>query len=96
MIVEKNFFDQPVKNYIRTYDNIGKITTGQGNTYTTGCLLEYPYFKENYKSNAVIQVKNKCMMLIQKKCNKLILQESWAKMEIQQCLSLLKKQRRLF
>ena len=26
-----------------------KIVTGQGDDYTTGCLLDYPYFKENYK-----------------------------------------------
>ena len=40
----KNFFDQPIKNDIKTYDNIRKITTGQGNDYTTGCLLDYNYF----------------------------------------------------
>ena len=30
MIDGKNFFDQPIKNYINTYDNIRKITTGPG------------------------------------------------------------------
>ena len=29
MIDIKTFFDQPVKNDIRTYDNIRKISTGQ-------------------------------------------------------------------
>ena len=29
---------------MRTYNNIQKIATGQGNDYTTGCLLDYPYF----------------------------------------------------
>ena len=38
MIDEKNFFDQPVKRDMRTYDNIKKIATGQGDNYTTGCL----------------------------------------------------------
>ena len=42
MIDGQNFFDQPVKNEIRTYDNIGKIATGQGDDYTTGCLHDYP------------------------------------------------------
>ena len=32
----QNFFDQPVKNDLRTFDNIPKITTGQGDNYTTG------------------------------------------------------------
>ena len=49
MIDEQNVFDQPVKNDIRTYHNIQKIATGQGDDYTTGCLLDYPYFKEYYK-----------------------------------------------
>ena len=40
----KKFLDQPVKNDFRTYDNIQKIAIGQGDDYTTGCLLEYPYF----------------------------------------------------
>ena len=36
----KNFFDQPVKNDKVTYKNIRKITTGRGDDYTTGCLLD--------------------------------------------------------
>ena len=44
-----NFFDQPIRNNIKSYENIRKIATGQGDDYTTGCLLSYPYFKENYK-----------------------------------------------
>ena len=32
----KIFFDQPVKNNLRTYDNVRKIETGQGDNYTTG------------------------------------------------------------
>ena len=47
MIDGRNFFDQPVKKYSITYDNIRKITTVQGDDYTTGCLLDYPYFKEH-------------------------------------------------
>ena len=42
-------FDQLIKNYIKTYDTIRKIATGQGDNYTTGCLLDYTYLKENYK-----------------------------------------------
>ena len=44
MIDWKNFFDQPVKSDMRTYDSIGKIATGQGDNYTTGCLLDYNYY----------------------------------------------------
>ena len=35
MINGRNFFDQPVKNYLRTYRNIRKIVIGQGDDYTT-------------------------------------------------------------
>ena len=45
--------DQPIKNKKRTYENIRKIATGQGDDYTTGCLLDYPYFLDTYKMIAV-------------------------------------------
>ena len=38
--MEKTTFDQPVKNELITYENIQKIDTGQGDDYTTGCLLD--------------------------------------------------------
>ena len=47
MIDGKNFFDQPVKNNKITFGNIRKLATGQRDDYTTGCLLDYIYFK-NY------------------------------------------------
>ena len=40
MVDGQNFFDQLVKNNLRTYDNIRKIATGQGDDYTTSCLLD--------------------------------------------------------
>ena len=46
----KNLFDQPIKDHKVTYENIRKIATGQGDDYITGCLLGYPYFKDNYKN----------------------------------------------
>ena len=49
----RNFFDQPINSSIKTYENIRKTATGQGGDYTTGCLLDYPYFKENYKIIAI-------------------------------------------
>ena len=49
----RNFFDQPINNDFKTYDNTRKIATGQGEYYTTGCLLDYKYFKEHYKLIAI-------------------------------------------
>ena len=53
MINGENFFDQPRKNNKVTYENTRKIATGQGDDYTTGCLLDYPYFKDSYTMIAV-------------------------------------------
>ena len=53
MITGENFFDQPIKNNKVRYENIRQIATGQGDDYTSGCLLDYPYFKDTYKMIAV-------------------------------------------
>ena len=53
MINGENFFDQPLKNNKVRYENIRKIASCQGDDYTTGCLLDYPYFKDRYKMIAV-------------------------------------------
>ena len=53
MIDGKNFFDQPVENDKITYKNTRKIATGQGDDYTTGCLLDYIYFKNYYTMIAI-------------------------------------------
>ena len=49
----ENFFDQPIKDNKVKYENIRKIATGKGHDYTTGCLLDYTYFRDNYKMIAV-------------------------------------------
>ena len=53
IIDRRNFFDQPVKNDFKTNDNIRKIAIGRGDDYTTGCLLDYIYFKNHYKLIAI-------------------------------------------
>ena len=53
MIDGKNFFDQPINSMIKTYENIRKINIGQGDHYTTGCLLGCTYFKKYYKMIAI-------------------------------------------
>ena len=49
----ENVFDQPIKDNKVIYENIRRIATGQGDAYTTGCLLDYPYFKDVCKMIAV-------------------------------------------
>ena len=51
MIGGKNVFDQPVKSDKVTYENIRKIAIGQGDDYTTGCLLDYTYSKKKIQND---------------------------------------------
>ena len=49
----KNLFDQRINTNNKTFQNIRKIATGQWYDYANGCLLDYRYFKENYKMIAI-------------------------------------------
>ena len=53
LIDGRTFFDKPKKSDLKTCDNIRMIASGQGNDYTPGCLLDYPYFKNYYKLIAI-------------------------------------------
>ena len=44
-----NFYDQPIDSDIKRYKEIRKVATGQGEDYTTRCLLDYNYIKNHYK-----------------------------------------------
>ena len=63
---QKNFFDQLVENGQRTYDNIQKTVTGQGDDYTTGCLLDCFYFKNYYKMMAIDSSKPRAVYSVAK------------------------------
>ena len=45
----RNFYDQPINDLIKQRDEVRKVLTGQGDDYTTGCLLDFAYLKKNYK-----------------------------------------------
>ena len=45
----KNFYNQPIDSDIKRYEEIKKLTTGQGEDYTTECLLDYDYLKKIIK-----------------------------------------------
>ena len=48
LIDGRNFYDQPINDIIKQYDEIKNIATEQGDDYTTGCLLDYQSFKDHY------------------------------------------------
>ena len=47
----RNFYDQSINDSIKQYDEIRKISTGQGDDYTTGCLLDFAFFEKKLQAN---------------------------------------------
>ena len=47
----RNFYDQPINDWIKQYNEIRKISTGKGDDYTTGCLLDFAFFWKKKKTN---------------------------------------------
>ena len=45
----RNFYDQSINDLIKQYDEIRKISIGQDDDFTTGCLLDFSYFEKNYR-----------------------------------------------
>ena len=57
----RNFDDQSINDLIKQYNEVRKISTGQGDDYTTGCLLEFAYFEKNYRLIAAALSKQKAL-----------------------------------
>ena len=57
----KNIFDHKVKTDLKTYENIRMISKDQGDDYKTGCLLDYPYFKNYLKMVAMDLCKHQAL-----------------------------------
>ena len=59
LIVGRNVFDQSINYLIKQFEEIRKTATGQGDYYTTECLLDYQYFKDHFNPIAVYLSKQK-------------------------------------
>ena len=57
----RNSYDQSINDLIKQYDKIRKISTGLGDDYTTGCLLDFAYFEKNYRLIAADLSKQKVL-----------------------------------
>ena len=57
----RNFYDQPINDLIKQYDEVRKVSTGQGDDYTTGCLLDFAYFEKSYRLIAADLSKQKAL-----------------------------------
>ena len=49
LIDGRNVYDQPINDLIKQYDDVRKVSTGYGDNYITGSLLNYVYFKDKYR-----------------------------------------------
>ena len=47
----RNFYDQPINDLIKQYDEVRKVSTGQSDDYTTVCLLDFAYFLKKLQIN---------------------------------------------
>ena len=68
--MEKKLYDQPTDSDIKRYEDIRKLTKGQGQDYTTRCLLDYEYIKNHNRLIALDLSRQKNKMLVQKKFSK--------------------------
>ena len=66
----RNFYDQPINDSITQYDEVRGVSAGQGDAFTTGCLLDFAYFEKNYRLTGVDLNKQKNWMLIQERNSK--------------------------
>ena len=55
----RNFYDNPIESDIGKYGELKKVMIGKGEDYATGSLLDYDYFKKNYRLVAVDLSKQK-------------------------------------
>ena len=52
-MIDEKYYDPLINDLIKQYDEVRKVSTRQGDGYTTGCLLDYTHFKDNYRLIAV-------------------------------------------
>ena len=96
MIDGKNFFDQPINNKLKTYENIRKITASKGNDYKNGSLLDYLYLKKNYKVTAIDLSKQQALDFEVRAIRKIDFTANLDRAGNTKMFSLLKKQEKLF
>ena len=94
MTNRKTFYDQSVKNDLREYENIRKITTGQEIDYTTGCLLDYSYFQKYSNVVAIDISKQEPLDSDLKAIQPSNFTRYLDQIEMQQCFLLKKKQKK--
>ena len=60
-LTEQNVYDQLINDLIKQHDEVTKVSIGQPDDYTTGCSLDFAYFKNNYRLIAAYLSKQKTL-----------------------------------
>ena len=59
--IGRNFYDQPINGSVKQYNEVRKVSTGQGDDCTIGCLLDFAYFEKNCRLIAADLSKQKAL-----------------------------------
>ena len=81
--MQENLCDQSIKNLTKQLDKARKTSIGKADNYTTGCLLDYTYFKDNYKLITVDLSKQKPLMMLQGQLSKQYFKELLEELMVQ-------------
>ena len=92
----EKIFNDPIKNYIKEYDNIQKITVGQGSDHTAGWLIDFNYFKKHDKMIAIDLTKEQAVDADPKAIQQIIFPGNLSGNNNRLVFFLLKKRKKLF
>ena len=59
LIDSRNFYDQPISDQTRKYNELRNVAIGKGDDFTTGCFIDYDYFLKHYQLVAIDLSKQK-------------------------------------
>ena len=90
--MDKTLFDRTVRYNLITYNSIQKLSTDQEDDYTSGCLLDYNYFKNCYQMTAIDLSKQEALTPDSKAIQEINFNGNLERQE--QYFSLLKKQKK--
>ena len=70
---KQKFYDLPINDSVKQYDEIRKISTAERDDYTTGCLLDFAYLEKKYRLIAVDLSKQKALDADSRRIQQIIL-----------------------
>ena len=74
LIDGRNLYDQTINDLIKKHDEVRKVSTGHGDDYTTVCLLDYAFFKDNYRLIVVALSISKALDAVTRAIQRIVLQ----------------------